>query len=74
DSCPEGVPIDDVLRQRMYFEDYGWEKIAIEQYAKLGTDASACASCPAPCLTSCPLSIDIRERNAGAHNMLSLTG
>jgi|AP95_1055475.scaffolds.fasta_scaffold09344_2 predicted aldo/keto reductase-like oxidoreductase len=74
DSCPEGVPIDDVLRQRMYFEDYGWEKIAIEQYAKLGTNASACASCPAPCLTSCPLSIDIRERNAGAHNMLSLTG
>jgi aryl-alcohol dehydrogenase-like predicted oxidoreductase len=25
-SCPEGLPIHDVLRHRMYFEDYGWEK------------------------------------------------
>ena len=71
-SCPEGVPIHDVLRQRMYFEDYGWEKIAMEGYAKLGRDASVCLGCSAPCLGSCPLGITIPERTLGAHEMLTI--
>ena len=74
DSCPVGLPIDDVLRFRMYFEDYGWEKEGMQQYAKLGAaNASACASCPAPCANSCPLQIDIRERMAEAHEQLTLS-
>ena len=72
DSCPEGVPIHDVLRHRMYFEDYGWEKQAMEGYAKLTTDASACAGCSAPCLGSCPLGIDIPDRTRAAHQLLTL--
>lgn len=72
DSCPYGVPIDDVLRTRMYFEDYGWEKMAIEEYAKLSTDASACAGCSAPCLRSCPVGIDIPKRTREAHELLTL--
>lgn len=71
-SCPYGVPIDDVLRTRMYFEDYGWEKMAIEEYAKLATDASACAGCSAPCLGSCPIGIDIPKRTREAHELLTL--
>jgi hypothetical protein len=71
-SCPEGVPIHDVLRHRMYFEDYGWEKVAMEGYAKLGTDASACAECSAPCLGSCPLGVDIPGRTRVAHDLLTL--
>jgi predicted aldo/keto reductase-like oxidoreductase len=71
-SCPEGVPIHDVLRQRMYFEDYGWEKLAMAGYAKLATNASACAGCSAPCLGSCPLGIDIPERTGEAHRLLTL--
>ena len=39
DSCPEGLPIADILRHRMYFEDYGAEKVAMEQYAKLVRDS-----------------------------------
>ena len=72
-SCPAGLPIHDVLRFRMYFEDYGWEKEGLRQYAKAGAaDASVCATCPAPCASSCPLGIDIRERMAGAHELLTL--
>ena len=71
-SCPERVPIHDVLRHRMYFEDYGWEKLAMEGYAKLDVTASACAGCSAPCLGSCPLGIDIPERTRSAHEMLTL--
>jgi len=70
-SCPEGVPIHDVLRHRMYFEDYGWEKVAMEGYARLGTDASACAECSAPCLGSCPLGVEIPGRTRVAHDLLT---
>jgi predicted aldo/keto reductase-like oxidoreductase len=57
----------------MYFEDYGWEKLAMEGYAKLARGASACAGCSAPCLGSCPLGIPIQERTTGAHELLTLT-
>lgn len=72
DHCPEGLPIHDVLRQRMYFEDYGHEKLAMTQYARLGRNAGVCASCSAPCTGSCPLGIPIQERMVGAHDLLSL--
>ena len=71
ESCPEGVPIHDVLRHRMYFEDYRSEKQAMELYSKLEVDASACTGCAAPCLGSCPLGIPIPERTKGAHDLLS---
>jgi predicted aldo/keto reductase-like oxidoreductase len=71
-SCPEGVPIHDVLRHRMYFEDYGWEKLAMEQYARLERDASACRACTGPCLGSCPLGVPIQERTTDSHQMLKL--
>jgi len=73
DSCPEGLPIHDVLRHRMYFEDYGWEKEGIRLYAKLGSNASVCASCSAPCLGACPAGIVIQERMIGAHELLTLS-
>ncbi len=71
-SCPEGVPIHDVLRHRMYFEDYHAERDAMELYAKLPVNASACIGCSAPCLGSCPLGIAIPERTQGAHALLTL--
>jgi len=70
DSCPEGVPIADVLRQRMYFEDYGAEKIAMERYGRLEVDASACRTCSAPCMGSCPFGISIQDRTTGADDLL----
>ena len=44
----------------------------LQGYAKLDTDASACTGCSAPCLGSCPLRIDIPERTAEAHRLLTL--
>ncbi len=72
DACPEGVPIHDVLRQRMYFEDYGREKLAMELYAKLERNASACLGCSAPCTGHCPVGIPIQDRTVGAHDLLTL--
>ncbi len=73
DSCPEDVPIHDVLRHRMYFEDYRSEKEAMALYAKLEINASVCEGCSAPCLGSCPLGILIPERTRGAHEMLTIS-
>ena len=72
DSCPENVPINDVLRYRMYFEDYRSERQAMELYAQLETNAAACSGCAAPCAGSCPFGIPIQEKLQGAHELLSL--
>jgi len=71
-ACPEGLPIHDVLRHRMYFEDYGTEKLAMEQYARLEVNAEVCRGCDAPCTGSCPVGIPIAERTREAHRLLTL--
>jgi predicted aldo/keto reductase-like oxidoreductase len=73
DSCPESLPIHDVLRYRMYFEDYGFEKEGLRLYSKLEKNASVCVSCSAPCLGSCPLGVPIQERMSTAHDLLTLS-
>jgi len=72
DACPENVPIDDVLRHRMYFEDYGDEKEAMRLYSKLERKADVCLECSAPCIGACPFGISIQERTSGAHQLLTL--
>jgi predicted aldo/keto reductase-like oxidoreductase len=72
DRCPEGLSIPDVLRHRMYFEDYRDEKEAMRLYAQLDTQADVCTGCSAPCLGSCPVGIDIPTRTRGAHALLTL--
>jgi uncharacterized protein len=72
DSCPKDLPINDVLRYRMYFRDYGWEKEGMRLYAKLEENAAICAGCPAPCAGSCPIGVPIREKMLDAHRVLSL--
>jgi predicted aldo/keto reductase-like oxidoreductase len=71
-SCPEQLAIDDVLRHRMYFEDYGDEKEAMRLYARLERNASVCATCSAPCAGACPIGVNIQERMIGAHELLQL--
>jgi len=73
-SCPEGVPINDVMRHRMYFQDYGWEKEGMRQYARLERNASACVTCSAPCAGTCPTGVPIREKMLDAHAKLILAG
>jgi len=71
-SCPSSVAINDVLRHRMYFEDYGDQKQAMQLYAALEAKADVCLNCDAPCTGACPEGINIRERMIGAHEKLTL--
>jgi len=73
DSCPEQLPIDDILRYRMYAEDYGDEREALRLYSKLARRADTCLGCAAPCLGSCPHGVPIQERMLGAHQILQLS-
>ena len=71
DSCPEDLAINDILRYRMYAEDYGWPDEGRRLYAKLEKQASVCVGCPAPCTGVCPDGIAIRPRMIGADRMLA---
>ena len=72
-SCPEQLAINDVLRYRMYFRDYGWEKEGMRLYAKLDRNAMRCAPPAArPCTGTCPIGVPIREKMLDAHRLLSL--
>ena len=71
-SCPEDVPIDAVLRTRMYAEDYGAPELARAEYAALGGGAAACLGCAhRSCTGACPHGIDIASLTARTHTTLS---
>ena len=71
-ACPERLAVNDILRYRMYFEDYGREREGMRLYAALERNARSCAGCPAPCEAHCPVDIPIRERMLGADALLRL--
>ncbi|MBI3783754.1 MAG: aldo/keto reductase [Deltaproteobacteria bacterium] len=71
DSCEYDLPINDVLRYRMYFKDYHWESEGKRQYAKLDRNASVCVTCAAPCAGKCPIAVPIQEKMADAHRWLA---
>jgi hypothetical protein len=73
DHCSEGLAINDVLRYRMYFEDYGLEKRGMQSYARLGNNASVCTGCAAPCTGHCPVGLPIQQRMSEAHELLSMS-
>ena len=71
DACAYKLPIDDVLRYRMYAKDYGREPEGIRRYAKLERNASSCIECAAPCANVCPLGVPIQEKMLDAHRVLT---
>jgi uncharacterized protein len=72
ESCPNGVPISEVLRTRMYARDYGDFALARREYALLPVDATACLSCAAkPCIGACPIGLETGEVMAPLHRMLT---
>lgn len=74
-ACPEGVSISDVLRHKMYFEDYGAERMAMERYADLSRNAAACVSCAhQACLNACPYGLQIPALTRKAHQLLHWDG
>jgi predicted aldo/keto reductase-like oxidoreductase len=62
------------MRYRMYFMDYGMEKRAIESYALLNKNASACSGCVDPgCVGSCPHGLPVKDMLCDAHELMSLS-
>ncbi len=70
DSCPEDLPIHDVLRWRMYTKDYRWPEEGRARYAAVAKNASVCLGCPAPCRGACPHGVPIRDAMLDAHRVL----
>ena len=63
DACPEGVQISEVLRARMYAEDYGEVEAGRVTYASLAEGAAACSECNhKACLAACPYGLNVPER------------
>ncbi len=70
DKCSFDLAIHDIMRFRMYFRDYGWQKHGMQEYAKLERDASICVDCAAPCANACPIGVPIQEKMLDAHSLL----
>jgi predicted aldo/keto reductase-like oxidoreductase len=71
-ACPEGVAIDDVLRTRMYADDYGDAALARREYARVVGNAQACVSCAhQSCASACPYGIEIAALTAPTHRRLA---
>ena len=70
-ACPSGVPVWDVDRAAMYHDRYKEERRGMGLYAALGSPASACASCSAPCESACSYQIPIRDQMTVAHATLA---
>ena len=71
-ACPYGVPIADVLRTRMYAEDYQDMRLARNEYAMLGAGATACLTCPhQACMGACSYGLPVEKLLAPTHRMLT---
>ncbi len=71
-SCPAEMPIDDILRYAMYYENYGQQRLGMEKYARvLQTRAlSQCTECTAPCEQACPFGLPIKAKLQRADRLL----
>ncbi len=58
--CPQGLPVNDLMRVRMYNDEYGWADHARSEFGMLGLDAkrlaSACGDCTT-CTQVCPIGL-----------------
>ena len=63
-ACPHRVAVNDVMRFGMYFENYGEEQRAMQDYARLRESrrAAPCATCEGMCGKACPHGLDVRDR------------
>jgi uncharacterized protein len=70
-SCPKGIPIPDIQRNRMYYKNYGHRLDAREYYAALdpSKNASVCDGCGA-CEAVCPSGVSIIRNLDDAHKIL----
>ncbi len=72
-SCPHNVAVNEVLRFKMYFEDYHMEKEAMRYYAELEEKRKPldCESCTGYCQSACPYGLKVKQKLIEAHELLS---
>lgn len=72
--CPQGLPVNDLMRFRMYHQEYGWVDHARAEYASLGVDfrqaARNCGDCSA-CADVCPVKLASPQAVQGVASLLS---
>lgn len=72
--CPRGLPVNDLMRFRMYHEEYGWPEHARAEYASLGVDfrqtVASCGDCTA-CADVCPAGLAGRDTIRRVAEMLA---
>jgi predicted aldo/keto reductase-like oxidoreductase len=73
-SCPDSVAVNDVLRYKMYYEDYRMEKEATRYYAELEetTKPLNCSNCSGYCEKACPFGLKVKSKLIHAHEILSV--
>ena len=69
--CPKGIPIPDILRFRMYFNNYKREDYAKNLYNELPDHqkVTRCDDC-GKCEEHCPYQLKIVEKLHNAHSIL----
>jgi predicted aldo/keto reductase-like oxidoreductase len=72
-SCPDNVAVNDILRYKMYFEDYRMERDAMGYYAELeeSTKPLDCSNCSGHCEKACPFGLKVKSKLVHAHEVLS---
>jgi len=71
--CPEGVPVNTIMRYNHYFQGQGREKTAMVKYASLtGSRADRCRACAGYCEKACPYGVPVKGLLAQAHTRLKL--
>ncbi len=72
-ECPQGVPVNTIMRYDHYFAAQGREKYAMMKYAELSAQkANTCQTCEGHCESACPYGIPIQGLLALAHQRLTL--
>ncbi len=73
-SCPNSVAINEILRYKMYFENYRMEKEAMRYYAELEANKKPlpCSRCSGYCEATCPYGLKVKDKLIRAHEMLSV--
>ena len=73
-ACPNNVAINDIMRFKMYFENYKSEKEGIVCYNDLNPElrANACLDCNDICAGACTNGLDIKTEMIRAHDLLTV--
>lgn len=72
-QCPQGVPVNTIMRYFHYFMAQEREREAMLKYAEIpGARADSCRECPGYCETACPYNVPILGMLHLAHDQLSL--